>query len=484
MTKLGMTASVSAMVLLLEGAGCVAALDQAKAGEAQKALPETFTSSQSAVAAQATEANNLAQQHWEDFFADPNLRSLIDLALRNNQELNTRLQEIIIARNEVAAKRGEIFPKIDAGGGVGLEKVGLDTSQGAADEANGLPVNLPAFGFGLVASWEVDIWGKLRNAAKAANHRYMSTVEAKNFLITEIVAEIANSYYELLALDNQLEVLEKNIKIQEDALEVVKLKKKAGRATELAVQKFQAEILKNKGLRYSLEQQRVETENRINFLVGRFPEKVERQADTFMATAAVSIDTGLPSQLLQNRPDVREAELLLEAAKLDVDVARARFYPSVSIDLELGYSAFNPAHLIATPASLAYNLAGSVMMPLVNRAGIVADYRSANAQQIQAVINFERTLLKAFTEVTNQLTKTENMRQRYQMQSDQVRTLQEAITVSNLLYNSARADYMEVLMTRRDSLEAEMELIETKKQQMQALVGVYQALGGGWRPRE
>ena len=193
---------------------------------------------------------------------------------------------------------------------------------------------------------------------------------------------------------------------------------------------------------------------------------------------------GLPSALLENRPDVRQAELQLEAAKLDVAVAKARFYPSFSIDAEVGYEAFNPAHIVDTPDSLLYNLAGNLTAPLLNRAGIEAQYYAANAMQLQAVYDYERTILSAFTEVKNQLTLTENLEKSYELQKRQVEQLTDAIEVSNLLFRSARADYMEVLLTRRDALESEMELIETKKRQLLAMVNIYQALGGGWRGRK
>jgi len=298
----------------------------------------------------------------------------------------------------------------------------------------------------------------------------------------QLVAEIARSYYELIALDNQLEVLHRNIKIQRDALEVVKFQKQAARVTQLAVQRFEAEVLKNRSRLYDLEQERVQAENRINFLVGRFPQHVGRNALALKDPLPSIIQAGLPSQLLENRPDLRQAELELQACQLDVRVAKANFYPSLSLDASVGYQSFNVAHLLSTPESLLYNLAGNLVAPLLNRAGIEAAYRSANARQLQAVFNYERTLLQAFTDVANQLVKFENLQKSYELEEQQVETLTESVEVSSVLFQSARADYMEVLLTRRDSLDAELELIETKKRLLQSMVNIYQALGGGWRP--
>ncbi|MEQ8762710.1 MAG: efflux transporter outer membrane subunit [Planctomycetota bacterium] len=461
--------------------GCATDLGPNKAREATIALPETFGGEEEAKEAGPIAA---AQQHWEIFFSDPKLRALINVALQGNQELNIRLQEIIIARAEVQAARGEYIPKVEGFAGAGLEKVGERTSQGKSDEAHGVQEHLPDFRFGLSASWEVDVWGRLRDAAQAADYRYMATVEARNFLITEIVAELADSYWDLVALDKQIELLQANIEIQQSALELVIAKKEAARATQLEVQRFEAEVLKNQGHIYELEQERILVENRINFLVGRFPQEVERDDSIFEAPAPDVVVTGLPSELLDNRPDVRSAAKMLEASKLDTEVAKARFYPAFSIDADVGYQSFNARHLLDTPESLAYNLVGNLVAPLLNRAEIEADYQSANARQFQAVFNYERTVLGAFTEVVNQLATIENLTQRNVRVGQQVDALREAIEMSNILYRSAHADYMEVLLTRRDLIEAQLELIETKKQLLQGFVDIYKALGGGWRKEE
>jgi outer membrane protein TolC len=185
--------------------------------------------------------------------------------------------------------------------------------------------------------------------------------------------------------------------------------------------------------------------------------------------------------LLENRPDVRRAALELEAAKLDVQVAKAAFYPSLTIDAGVGYRSFNAAHLVSTPESLGYGLAGSLSAPLLNRAAITAEYRSSNARQIKAVYEYEKTLLQAFTDVATQLSTIANLQKSYTLQAEQVDTLARSVEISGVLFQSARADYMEVLLTRRDSLEAQVEIIETKRRKFQAVVALYQALGGGWR---
>jgi len=435
----------------------------------------------------SSDTNNIAQIKWKQFFTDPYLNALIDSALKNNQELNIILQEINIAKNEVRARKGAYLPFIGVGTGAGMEKVGRYTSQGASDASTEIlpgkkvPDILPNYILGANASWEVDIWKKLRNAKKSAIHRYLSSVEGKNFMVTNLIAEISSAYYELMALDNELDILKKNIEIQQNALEIVRLEKNAAKVTELAVRKFEAEVLKNQSHQYYLMQQITETENRINFLVGRFPQPVSRSSQTFIDLAIDTIRAGIPFQLLDNRPDIKQAEQALAAAKIDVKVAKAEFYPSLTIRAGVGYQAFNPQYFMKSPESLIFSLAGELVAPLINRNGLKANFASANSRQVQAVYNYERTILNAYIEVANQLSNISNLKKNYDLKAKQVEALTASIDISIVLFKSARADYMEVLLTQRDALVSKFELVETKMQQMNAKVNMYRALGGGWR---
>ncbi|MEE1945507.1 TolC family protein [Pedobacter sp. KR3-3] len=434
----------------------------------------------------STDTLNSANIQWRKFFTDPDLVNLIDTALKNNQELNITLQEIEIAKNEVRAKKGELLPSVSYGAGAGLEKVGRYTSSGAGDASTditpgkGVPDVLPDYKFGLQAEWEADIWHKLRNSRKAAVTRYLSTIEGKNFVVTNLVAEVANSYYELLALDNQLDIVKKNIALQNNALELMKIQKQATRVTELAVRKFEAEVLNSKSMEFDIQKDITNTENKINFLLGRFPQPIPRSKASFTDLVPPSVQEGLPSQLLANRPDIKQAELDLAAAKLDVKVAKAKFYPSLGISASIGYQAFNPSYLLRTPESIFYSLAADLAGPLINKNAIKADYLTANAKQLQAVYNYERSILNGYIEVANQLSNISNLQKSYDLKAKQAKALTESIDISNDLFKSARADYFEVLMTQRDALESKLELIETKKQQLNAVVNIYQALGGGW----
>ena len=440
-----------------------------------------------AYAGGSNDSTNSARLRWRQFFTDPYLQRLIDTALARNQEVLSTFQEIQIAKNDVLYRQGALRPTVGARLGIGVEKVGRYTSQGAGDasteivEGKEVPDPLTDITAALYARWEVDIWKKLRTAKQAAVLRYLSSVEGKNFLFTNLVAEVAASYNELLALDNQLAIVRQNIALQNSALEVVKVQKEASRVTELAVQKFSAEVYHTRSLEFGIVQQIRETENRINLLLGRYPQPIERAQHNFLELDAPPVQAGLPSQLLSARPDIRQAELDLAAAKLDVQVARKEFYPSLEISSALGFQAFKPSYLVKFPESLLYNLGADLAGPLINRNAIRAEFYSANARQLQALYHYERTVLNAYLEVANQLSRVGNLQKSFELKSKEVEALTHSIDISNTLFSSARADYLEVLMTQRDALEAKLELVETKRDQLDAVVQIYRSLGGGWQ---
>ena len=429
-----------------------------------------------------------AETSWSALLTDPALVSLIETALANNQELRILEQEIQIADAEWLARRGEVWPRLGIGAGAEVEKVGRYTSQGASDAANEItpgrefPEPLGGLEVGFRASWEVDVWKKLRNEREAARQRYLASVEGRNFMVTRLVAEVAHSYYELMALDNQLEAVQANIGLMQEGLVVVRLQKDAARVTELAVQRFEAALLRSQGQQLEIQQQIVEAESRVNVLCGRYPQPVARSSAGFVDRAPVVVRADAPAALLERRPDVRAAEHELEAARLDVRAARAMFYPALGVDAALGLEAFELAYLTAAPESLLYSLSADLLGPLLNRKALRGNHSAASARQVQAVVAYERTILVAYTEVTNELSRVANLGRTVDLRAQQVARLQQAVETSGGLFQAARADYLEVLTTRREALESQMELIETRQQQLSAGVNVYQSLGGGWQP--
>jgi len=444
-----------------------------------KEIPSSFVDSKDSV--------NSAQINWREFFVDKNLVSLIDTAIKNNPDVLMTLQEIEVARNRVLSRDALLSPSISAGGGLGVEKVGRYTSQGAGDASAEIipgkivPEHLTDFLIGFHASWEADIWGKIRSSKKAAFTRYLGSIEGKNFVITNLVAEVANSYYELLSLDNQLEIIRETIQLQKNQLEIVKVQKEASVVTELAVKQFEAQVFNSQGLEFELLQRIAENENKINFLLGRFSQKIIRDKVSFSTQMPAKIKVGIPSQLLVNRPDIKQAELELLATKCDARAARLEFYPSLDITSSMGFQAFKPSYLLRTPQSLLYSLVSDLAGPIVNRKAITAEFNTANALQVEALYNYQKIILNGFAEVSNELSNINNLEKIYNLKSKEVDVLITSIDISNDLFKSARANYLEVLMAQRDALESKLELAEAKKRQFNSIINIYKALGGGWK---
>lgn len=472
--RMGRALSAAALALVVTmGSGCVPKPRTGMARPPNRAVPDTF--------AGLSDTRSSGLIPWRDFFQDAHLVALVDAALHNNQELNIAIQETVVANAEVMARRGEYLPKVGFGVGAGNERVGKFTSQGQSDERSGIGPTLQKYEPGLYASWEIDVWGRLRNLASAASHRYLASIEGRNFMVTRLVAEIASSYYELLALDRQLQVVTETIALQQRALELAQAQFLAGRATSVAPARFEATLRAMQSSQYAIKQRIVETENQLNFLAGRFPKPIERSKTNFLDVHPAAMAVGVPAELLANRPDVRQAELELAAAGFDVQAARKAFYPTLGIESVVGYQSFDLTKLVNTPDSLLFGFFSKAFAPLLNRKGITADYFSANSREMQAVLHYERAVLIAFVEVSNRVSLTRNLSQGYGLKQKQVDRLAQSVDISTELFNLNRADYLEVLTARRELLEAQQELIEMKQRQMVATVTLYQALGGGWR---
>lgn len=422
----------------------------------------------------------------KSFFKDPQLSRLIDTAIANNKDIRIMMQRISAAENEIEARQGAYLPMVRAGAGVGAEKPGEYTFNGSVErylplDGQPFPSFVPNYQFGLVSSWEIDIWRKLRNATEVAMLEYMATVEGKNFLVTNLVAEVAHAYYELLSLDNQLKNLDENLALQEHALEMVQALQFYARADMLAVRRYEAEVSKNRGRRYDIKQQIVVLENRLSLLLGKTSHPIERDARRFLEEDPGPVATGVPPELLENRPDIRQAALTLGASGLNIEVARAEFFPSFGIRAGIGYESFALKYLVNTPESLAAMVAGELAAPLINRNAISAAFKTANAQQVEAAYAYEKTLLTAYMDVQNQLSNMENSKKSFELRKVQVDQLVNAIEVALQLFKSARTHYLDVLTTQRDALDARRDLIENRQRQWLARIELYRGLGGGWQ---
>ncbi|HNG74046.1 MAG TPA: TolC family protein [Candidatus Obscuribacter sp.] len=429
--------------------------------------------------------DSAASISWREFFADPNLVFLIETALANNQEFNIAIQDIQIAANEVKERQSEYLPKVGLGFGGSYIRPSENTPEGVLDTIVERDFyRYPDFNLniGPSLSWEVDIWRRLRNAKDAARMRMVAQTEVRNFLISRLVTEIARTYYELMALDTSLKILDANISIQEAAFLKVQTLKRYAKANQLAVNRFEAQLNKTKSQRAATSQRVVEKENRLKFLVGRYDEApIARNSDQFMTLPVNELQTGVPAQLLENRADIRQAAAAVKAAKLNLKSVKAQLYPNLTIRAGVGFSGFSPSLLFRAPQSLFYNAIGDFVLPLINRRAIIARIQTADANQTQAVLNYEQSLLRAYTDVLIQESNIRKMQQAFDTKKREVVLLEESIGTANMLFKYAKATYVEVLLTQEEKLNAERELVEVKLNLVGSRVELYRALGGGWR---
>jgi outer membrane protein, multidrug efflux system len=424
---------------------------------------------------------------WKQYFSDTSLVSLIDIALKNNLNALIAMQRIEAARSNVRLTQGDLFPSVNGYTSAAQRKYGLYTMDGAGNITTEItpgrivPIHLRDYYIGLQTSWEIDLWGKLRNRKKAAVARYMASVEGKNLIITNLVADVANTYYELLALDNELEIIQETIKLQDEALSIVRVQKQTGIANELVVKQFEAQLLNSRILEKEVLQSIFEAENRINFLLGRYPQPVNRDKTQFVKSIPVQVGVGIPSDLLKNRPDIRQAEYNLVASRADVKAAKAAFYPSLNINGAYGFQAFKTGFIFTTPQSIAYGIVGGLTAPLINRSAIKAEFRNTNAMQREALYSYQQSIINGYVEVYNEVARIRSLQDIYVLRNNQVEVLTQSVETSSELFRSGRATYLEVLLTQRNALDSRLQLVDAKRRQYFAIVNIYKALGGGWQ---
>lgn len=433
------------------------------------------------------DTTTIANIQWRDYFADPQLVALIDTALSNNPDLQIALERIELANAGLLGAGAALRPTVSANVSPAIRRYGLYTMDGAGNISTEMtpgkivPTDLPDFYIGLQSSWEIDIWKKLANRKNAAYQSFLASVEGARFVTTSLITEIALAYYELIALDNEREMLTETIRNQEEVLDVIRYQKEAGRANELVVQQFKAQQLNTQTLEREVMQRISETENRINFLLGRFPQPIERNMALLFRDLPPEVASGIPSQMLLNRPDIRAANYQVQASRFDVKAANAEFLPSLTLTAGLGYQAFNPKFLFHTPASLAYSLVGGLAAPLINKKAIEARFNTAKSSQIIAMYEYQRAILNGYTEVVNELTRINALREISDLRTLQSQVLEESVETSNELYVSAKATYLEVLVAQQNAIQAKREMVDSHKKQLMASVNIYRALGGGWK---
>ncbi len=427
---------------------------------------------------------------WQSLFEDRVLKSLIDTAVNNNLDLQNTLEYIAISRANLLYNRGLGLPSLDGFVSGAADKYGKYTMTGVGNFDTNLSPNITEkqkvgtsptqeYFLGLKSSWEIDIWGKLKSRRKSAAAKLLATEQGRQWAITQLVTEVATLYFELLATDSKLEIIRRNIALQEHSLEVVKAMKEGGRATSLAVQQFTAQLLQTRSLEQETTLHIIRLENELNTMLGRFPQPVPRGEAINQQSIPQAIAAGIPADLLRKRPDILEAELQLEASKANTNAARKAFFPSLTLTPYIAFNAFKLPLLFAN-GSLAYGLLGGITQPIFNRYQLKSDFAVANAEQNIAFNTYQKTILQGYQEVLTNLQAMEQYKRVVALNDEEVQTLADAVATANDLYLGGYANYLEVITAQKGVLDAELNKTMSQRLLLQSIVDTYRALGGGW----
>jgi multidrug efflux system outer membrane protein len=428
----------------------------------------------------STDTASIADIKWKEFFTQTDLVKLIDDALAKNNDLQIAEKNINIANLQFKQSKWNSVPQVNAFATASSTRLSDNSLNGANINQSLGQHHVDDYSAGLNLSWEADIWGKFRNQKKQAQALFLQSTEAKKATQTAVVANVSKGFYDLLMLDAQLDIAKKTLVLNDSIVFVVNLQYEAGQVTLLAKQQTEAQRLIAAKLVPELEQNIQLQENAISVLSGTFPEAKERNSKLNSIEVTENLSAGIPAQLLSRRPDVKSAELALQAANAKVGIARAYFYPALNITAVGGVNSFESSNWFTIPASLFGSVMGGLTAPLLNSKKIRTQFDIAKQERDQAAIQFRQTVLIAVSEVSNSLVKIDKLKEQYNLGNERVATLQKAVTNANLLFKNGLANYIEVIIAQGNLLQAELELASLKKDRLSANVELYRALGGGW----
>ncbi len=419
-----------------------------------------------------TTGNSLANESWENLFNDPVLDSLIAEGLNNNFDLKAAIQRVIAAEAYFNQSKAALAPSLSAQAGYTYARTSESTSPNGAREYTASQIKLQS-------SWEIDFWGKLNSAKKAAYADYLATGAAQKAVQTRLISNIAFVYYNLLALDSKLQITKETAQNNADLVETLKILKDNGNVTGAAVVQSEANLYATQVTIPDIEQQIKETENTLCLLLGRTPGTI-RRGILEEQQANEMLTTGVPSDILDNRPDVMQAEYNVISAWEMTNNARAYFYPSLTLTANAGFEAVDLNELF-DPIAFAANIAGGLVQPIFNKRANKTRLAVAKAQQEEALLNFKNTLLNAGAEVSDALGQYDASVQKIELRSKQLEALEKSVDYTKELLVYGSATYTEVLIAQQSLLNAQLNNVNDHVQQLNAVVSLYRALGGGWR---
>lgn len=426
-----------------------------------------------------TDSATLANMPWQDLFTDPNLNDLIELALTENLDLLMAIERVKVAEAYYKQGKMEQLPSLNLGASAAKYDLSDKGLSGAAAQGNG--PSYENYQLNASISWEADIWGKLKSGKRAAQAAYLQSEASQRAVKSALVANISSAYYQLLALDAQVNVARETVVNRKEGLETMKSLKVAGRVTEAAVKQTEAQLYSTEILLVNLEQNVRLLENTISLMIGKQAGNISRGKLTDQ-DLKVDMELGFPVQLLSNRPDVMAAEFGLQQSFELSNVAKSNFYPSLSLSANGGLESINFDDWFNSNA-LFSNVVANLTQPLFNKRRVRTQYEVALAQQAEAKYNFRKTVLNAGNEVVNALEDYKAEEQRFRLQKQELKALKEAVRYSEeLLINAYQnTTYLEVLSARSNALASEINTIDSRFRQLNSLVELYKALGGGWK---
>jgi multidrug efflux system outer membrane protein len=425
----------------------------------------------------ATDTTTLANTPWQSIFADPQLSALIQEGLDQNLDLKNAVQNIIQAQATLQQSKAVFFPSLTADANVTRAK----QSEAGLNFPPGININTltNTFRAQLSTSWEADIWGKLNSTKRAALASYFQSDAAKRAVQTQLIADIANNYYNLLALDRQLEITQQTLKNRIASVETMKALKEGAVVNGAAVVQSEANRYAAEVSVPDLKRSIRETENVLNILLARAPGAIARSKITDQSLTS-SLNTGVPTQLLENRPDVQQAEYAFRAAFENTNLARTYFYPSLTITATGGLSSLDLKNFF--DKSVFYNLVGGLTQPIFNKGINKARLITTKSQQEQALNSFQQTLLVAGQEVSNALYTYQTAVEKEEARAKQIAALEKAVDFTQeLLRYSSATNYTDVLTSEQSLLAAQLSGVNDRLQKLQSVVNLYRALGGGWK---
>jgi multidrug efflux system outer membrane protein len=437
-------------------------------------LPERFYTD-----SVSRDTSSIADISWRNYFSDSILRRLIDNGLVLNFDLQFALRNISIAQSQVKQSNWLWVPQVNA-------KVSpyyyRNSDNGPSGVNNGaISNNFNDFLASVNMSWEIDIWGKISRQQEAARANYLQTYEAAKAVQTTLISDIAQGYFNLLTLDQQLLETKKTLALTIDFVKLTRLLYDAGEVTYLGVQQAESQRDNTAQLVPQIEQSLLIQENSLQLLTGNLPGSVHRNGNLTDIHFSDSLETGLPVSLLNRRPDVRASELALIQANAQVGINQANMYPALNLTAGAGFESLKASNWFNIPGSL-FGLAGATLIqPILQGRQLKTQLEVAKQLREQAVIRFRQTVLTAATEVTNALVRVSKLKEQEKFAQQRADTLSAAVSNSQLLFKNDLANYLEVITAQQTALDAQLSLAFVQNQALDARVELYRSLGGGWR---